>query len=170
MTPNDHNAGSNGERKRDATLLERVAFLGPRPFASQVVQSPWNTVVDAPSLHGQVKDRIRTLVVGCGQPEAIRCLTVAAPAGYGKTHLLAWTRQLLDERNDAVFVYVSPYAPGTPGGVTLEQHVMRATLDALWSRSVVEHAELPIRGNWHSDKNKGEYGTDHRNDGITAHR
>jgi hypothetical protein len=124
-----------GTTTNGQTLLERVAFLGARPLASQVVQSPWNTVVDAPSLHREVKDCIRTLVAGCGQPEAIRCLTVAAPAGYGKTHLLAWTRQLLDERNDSVFVYVSPYNPGTPGGVTLEQHVMRAVVDALWSRS-----------------------------------
>jgi hypothetical protein len=116
-------------------LLEQVAFLGTHPFANQVVQSPWNTVIDAPSLHREIKDRIRALVAGCGQEQAIRCLTVVGPAGYGKTHLLAWTRQLLDERNDAVFVHVSPYMPGTPAGMTHEQHVMRAVLDALWSRS-----------------------------------
>ena len=108
---------------------------GVRPFATQVVQSPWNAVIDAPSLHREVKDRIRKLVSDCGQPHAIRCLTVAAPPGYGKTHLLAWTRQLLDKHNDAVFVYVSPFTPGGPSTVTFEQHVMRATLDALWSRS-----------------------------------
>src|SRR3954471_21974925 len=98
-------AGQDGDGADCHALLERVAFLGARPFASQVVQSPWNAVVDAPSLHGQVKERIRALVAGCGQPEAIRCLTVVAPPGYGKTHMLAWTRQLLDERKDAVFVY-----------------------------------------------------------------
>src|SRR5262245_42579860 len=107
MTPNP-------PAEQGPTLLEQVAFLGARPFHSQVVQSPWNAVVDAPSLHKGVKDRIRSLVSECRGPEATRCLTVAAPAGYGKTHLLAWTRQLLDERNDAVFVYVSPYLPGTP--------------------------------------------------------
>ncbi len=142
MTPNHFSTEQNGTATDGQTLLEQVAFLGARPFASQVVQSPWTTVMDAASLHGQVKDRIRTLVAGCGQPEAIRCLTVAAPSGYGKTHLLAWTRQLLDERNDSVFVYVSPYTPGTPGGVTLEQHVMRATLDALWSRSLRQKASF----------------------------
>lgn len=135
MTPHPITAAPSGADADSRTLLERVAFAGARPFASQVVQSPWNAVVDAPSLHRDVKDRIRSLVSGCCGEEAARCLTLAAPAGYGKTHLLAWTRQLLDERNDAVFVYVSPYLPGTPGGVTLEQHVMRAAVDALWSRS-----------------------------------
>jgi transcriptional regulator with XRE-family HTH domain len=102
-----------------------------------VVQSPWHPVIDVPSLHCEVKDRIREVLGTCGQAVASRCLTVVAPAGYGKTHLLAWTRQLVDERNDTVFVYVSPY---TPGSVTLEQHVMRATVDALWSRSLRQKA------------------------------
>jgi hypothetical protein len=57
-------------------------------------------VVDAPALHATVKDNVRSVVGQCRQPEATPCLTVVAPAGYGKTHLLAWTRQLLDERND----------------------------------------------------------------------
>jgi hypothetical protein len=117
------------------TLLERVAFLGARPFVNQVVQSPWNAVVDAPSLHREVKERIRTVVTSCGQTQAIRCLTVVGSAGYGKTHLLAWTRQLLDERNDAVFIYVPPYTPGGQGSALPEQQVMGATLDALWLRS-----------------------------------
>jgi hypothetical protein len=140
VTPHQPSVEQNHTATEGRTLLERVASLGARPFASQVVQSPWNAVVDAPSLHRDVKQRIRTLVAGCGQPEAIRCLTAVSPPGYGKTHLLAWTRQLLDERNDAVFVYVSPYTPGTPGGVTLEQHVMKAALDALWSRSLRQKA------------------------------
>ncbi len=127
----DANKKTNGQ-----VLLDRIASLGVRPFASQVVQSPWNTVVDVPELHRQVKDCILDLVAGCGQIDAIRCLTVVSTSGYGKTHLLAWTRQLLDERKDSLFVYVSPYNPGSVGGVTVEQHVMRATLEALWSRSV----------------------------------
>jgi hypothetical protein len=136
MMPEIPTTDQNGTGQECQTLMEHVSFLGARPFASQVVHSPWNVVIDAPSLHRAVKDCIRTLVADCCQPAAIRCLTIAAPAGYGKTHLLAWTRQLLDERDDAVFVYVSPYFPGTPGGVTFEQHVMRATLDALRSRSL----------------------------------
>ena len=131
----------DAQAARDA-LLEQVAFLGVRPFQHQVVQSPWNGVIDAPSLHRVVKDRIRSLVDNCGKDQAIRCMTVTASAGYGKTHLLAWTRQLLDQRNDAVFVYVSPYTPGSPGAVTLEQHVMRATLEALWSRSRRQQASF----------------------------
>jgi hypothetical protein len=122
-------------RTEHEDLLERIAFLGIRPFQQQVVQSPWNTVIDAPSLHREVKDRIRALVNTCGQDQAIRCLTVVGPAGYGKTHLLAWTRQLLDERDDALFVYVPPYAPGGPGSPLPEQHVMGTALDSLWLRS-----------------------------------
>src|SRR5437764_12345549 len=93
---------------RDA-LLQKIAGLGVRPFQHQVGQSPWHPTVDGPSLHRGVKDRIRSVVDGCGQPQAIRCLTVTANAGYGKTHLLAWTRELLEQRNNAVFVYVPPY-------------------------------------------------------------
>jgi hypothetical protein len=122
-------------RTEHDVLLERIAFLGSRPFQQQVVQTPWNTVIDAPSLHREVKERIRTLVNTCGQDQAIRCLTVVGTTGYGKTHLLAWTRQLLDERDDAVFVYVPPYAPGGPGSPSPEQHVIGAVLDALWLRS-----------------------------------
>jgi hypothetical protein len=83
----------------------------PDPFRYQVMHSPWDPVIDAPSLHREVKNHIRTLVNECGQDKAIRCLTVVGPPGYGKTHLVAWMRQLLDERDDAVFVYVPPYAP-----------------------------------------------------------
>jgi hypothetical protein len=128
-------------------LLQKVAFLGPRPFQVQVVQSPWHAITDAPSLHKDIKERIRTLLDQCGQEQAIRCLTATAPPGYGKTHLLAWTRQLLDQRKDAVFVYVPPYNPGSPGGPSPEQHVMRAALDSLWLRSRRQQAsfELAVR-------------------------
>ena len=135
-------AGLGEPHPERQALLERIARLGVRPFQSQVVQSPWNTVVDAPSLHREVKDRIRKIVSTCHDPEAIRCLTVESPAGGGKTHLLAWTRQMLDERNDAVFIYVPPYTPGAPGGSAMEQHVMRATLDALWLRSRRQQANF----------------------------
>lgn len=130
-------------------LLERIAFLGARPFQDQVVQTPWSTVADAPSLHRHVKDLIARTVRTCGQPEAIRCLTFIANAGYGKTHLLAWTRQWLEEDKDvnAVFVYVSPYAAGGQASLSLEQHVLRAVVDALWLRSRRQqaHCEQTLR-------------------------
>src|SRR5262245_23789704 len=113
-------------------LLQRVAALGARPFQHQVVQSPWNAVVDVPSLHCEAKQAIRDLIDSCGRPEVARCRTFLAPPGYGKTHLLAWTRQMLDERNDAVFVHVPPYLPD---GGPLEAHLLLATIDALRLRS-----------------------------------
>jgi DNA-binding XRE family transcriptional regulator len=118
-------------------LLERIAFLGARPFQDQVVQTPWSTVIDAPSLHRSVKELIARTIQACGQSQAIRCLTFIANAGYGKTHLLAWTRQMVEGEKDnrAVFVYVSPYAAGELLSLSLEQHVFRAVVDALWLRS-----------------------------------
>ncbi len=117
------------ERLRLCQLLRQ---LGAQPFHRQVVHSAWNTVVDVPELHQEVKSRILSVLSSCGQPEANRCLTVTAPPGYGKTHLLAWTRQQLDARDDAVFVYVPPY---TDAAVPLEEHLLRATLEALRRRS-----------------------------------
>src|SRR6185369_3538700 len=102
---------------RDALLL-KIAALGVRPFQHQVVQSPWHPIIDVPSLHRDIKDRIRSLIDGRGQVQAIRCLTVTANAGYGKTHLLAWTRELLEQRNNAVFVYVPPYTTGNSGSLS----------------------------------------------------
>src|SRR5262249_36632917 len=128
------------ERRRHAQP-SGCPHSGPPPFQSPVVQSPWNTVVDAPSLHRDAKERIRELVSTCQQPQAVRCLTVTAPAGFGKTHLLAWTRQLLDDRNDTLFVYVPPFTP-TEGGAQMEQHLMRATVDALWARSTRQKASF----------------------------
>ncbi len=128
-------------------LLERIAFLGARPFQDQVVQTPWSTVIDAPSLHRRVKELIAQTIRTCRQSQAIRCLTFIANAGYGKTHLLAWTRQMVEGEKDnrTVFVYVSPYAAGELASLSLEQHVLRAVVDALWLRSrrqqsLCEHA------------------------------
>jgi hypothetical protein len=125
----------HGIGEKNESLLERVAFLGARPFHQQVVQSPWSTVIDAPSLHREVKERIHCLINTCEKAEATRCLTLVGNSGYGKTHLLAWMRNLLDERGDAVFVYVSPYGAAGQANLSPEQHVMGATLDALWLRS-----------------------------------
>ncbi len=143
-------AASEVRQTEEETLRKRIAFLGARPFQDQVVQTPWSTVIDAPSLHRDLKERIRGLIRTCGQAQAIRCLTFIANAGYGKTHLLAWTRQMLEENNnkDAVFVYVSPYAAGGTTNSSLEQHVMRAVLDALWLRSRRQQSicEQTVRG------------------------
>ena len=120
---------------KNEMLLERIAFLGARPFQEQVVQTPWSAVIDAPSFHHNVKELIRGIARTCGQPQAIRCLTFIASSGYGKTHLLAWTRQMLEADKGTVFVYVPPYVAGGVGGTSLEQHVLRAVVDALWLRS-----------------------------------
>src|SRR5215218_1338110 len=106
-------------------LRQLVARCGARPFHRQVVQSPWSTVRDVPVLHANVKSLIVSTLAGCRQPDAVRCLTIVAPPGYGKTHLLAWTRQQIDQFPDAVFVYVSPYTPGSPGSPDPDQHLIR---------------------------------------------
>jgi DNA-binding XRE family transcriptional regulator len=96
------------------------------------VQSPWNNVLDVQGLHKDIRCRIHQVVSSCGQQEAARCLTITAPPGYGKTHLLACTRQRLEQDNSAVFIYVPPYSSEN---VSLEQHILRATLEALRLRS-----------------------------------
>src|ERR1700691_41088 len=76
-------------------LRQRLRALGARPFHQQVVQSPWSVVYDADLLYQEVKGLIARVVDECGQKDAVRCLTITAPPGYGKTHLLAWNRQRL---------------------------------------------------------------------------
>ena len=112
-------------------LRKKIAEVGARPFHQQVIQSAWNPVIDVKDLHKEVKQCIRQVVHECGQPNSTRCLTVHAPAGYGKTHLLAWTRQFL-EIEGAIFVPIPPFDP-TAG--SFERHLLRATLDALRLRS-----------------------------------
>src|SRR5260370_1193943 len=109
-------------------LRQRLRELGAWPFHQQVVQSPWSVVYDADLLYEQVKGLLKRVVDGCGQRDAVRCLTVIAPPGYGKTHLLAWNRQRLEHRQSAIFVYVPPYFPDSG---PFENHVLRAALDAL---------------------------------------
>ena len=46
MSVLDPTAGQAGTSADGQALLEKVAFLGARPFAAQVVQTPWNAVVD----------------------------------------------------------------------------------------------------------------------------
>ena len=116
-------------------LRHRIAKLRLRPFAHQVVQSPWHNIDDFGPLHAKLKDRIKALIDTCDDPEASRCLTIHAPPGYGKTHLLAWTRQLLDDRPGSVFVYVPPFRPG---GNSFENHLLRSVIDALKLRSLVQ--------------------------------
>lgn len=116
-------------------LRASVALLGAHPFLHAVVQSPWNNVSDAESLRRSVKENIRHLIQNCRQPEAQRCLTIVGPPGYGKTHLLAWTRAFLETRDDTVFVLVPPWRPEGANPPAPEQHLMRATIDALWSQS-----------------------------------
>src|SRR6266567_419920 len=113
------------ERKQ---LLEKLARFGDRPFQHEIVQSPWQPVVDVEGLHGPVKEAILKIVTSCGQPEVARCLTVTGPSGYGKTHLLGWARQRMDEQDLGIFVYIPPYQVDS-GAV--ETFVVRAVIDSL---------------------------------------
>ncbi len=120
-------------------LRERLRALGARPFHQQVVQSPWSVVYDADLLYQDVKGLVAQVVDGCGRQDTVRCLTITAPPGYGKTHLLAWNRRRLEQTRSAVFVYVPPYFPES---LPFENHVLRATLDALllhspWQRDLL---------------------------------
>jgi hypothetical protein len=113
-------------------LRQRLRALGARPFHQQVVQSPWSTVYDVDLLHQEAKGLLAAVVDGCEQPDAIRCLTVSAPSGYGKTHLLAWTRQQLEQSQKGLFAYIPPYSPDSG---PFENHVLRAVLESLRLRS-----------------------------------
>lgn len=113
-------------------LLASIAPFKDRPFREEVVQHPWQKVVDVPSLHGAVKQEILKLVRTCHEPTVPRCVTVIGPTGYGKSHVLAWTRQQLDEEDRAVFVSVQPqFADSAP----LSSHLIRAVIDSLWHSS-----------------------------------
>jgi DNA-binding XRE family transcriptional regulator len=120
-------------------LRQRLRALGARPFHQQVVQSPWSVVYDADLLHQDIKGLVTRVVDGCSQHDAVRCLTVTAPPGYGKTHLLAWNRQRLEQSQSAVFVYVPPYSPDSG---PFENHVLRAALDAVRLRSPWQKEQL----------------------------
>jgi hypothetical protein len=126
---------SNPSPINDGHLAAEMAARGARPFIQQVVQSAWNAVVDVEPLHANIKTRIRELIKGCGEAQAIRCLTVIAPHGYGKTHLLAWVRQTAEDQTDVLFVPVAPWTPSSPDSDPLAQHVLRSVLDALWLRA-----------------------------------
>jgi DNA-binding XRE family transcriptional regulator len=123
-------------------LRQRLRALGARPFHQQVVQSPWSVVYDADLLYQEVKGLITCVVDGCGQQDVVRCLTVIAPPGYGKTHLIAWNRQRLEYSQRAVFVYVPPYSPDSG---PFENHVLRAALDSLRLHSPWQTARLNER-------------------------
>ncbi len=99
-----------------------------QPFAHQVVQSPWHSVIDVPSLHNTVKAEIQDLLSRCAKQVAIRCLTYYGPPGLGKTHLLNWTRQHIQENDKGIFIYITPY---TGGGISFEHHLLQGTLEAL---------------------------------------
>jgi DNA-binding XRE family transcriptional regulator len=107
---------------------EALRSLGAQPFHQQVVQSPWSIVYDADLLNKEIKELSAVIVDGCNRHNVVRCLTVTAPTGYGKTHLLAWNRQRLEQSRTAVFVYVPSYFPDSG---PFENHVLRAALDAL---------------------------------------
>lgn len=116
-------------------LRELAHSAGLRPFQVQVAQSPWHPVLDVRVLYQNVKDRIGVTVRGCGEDGAIRCLVVKAPPGYGKTHLLAWTRMGLRQRGSGLFVYVPPFQSAT---ISLDRWVLEAAVDAIRSRCTVQ--------------------------------
>jgi DNA-binding XRE family transcriptional regulator len=109
-----------------------MGMLGARPFQQEVVQSPWNPVIDVDDLHAGVKKHIRQLLATCGGANAARCLTIHAQPGYGKTHLLSWTRQEIEGGNSGFFAYVPPFHPENG---SFEQHVVRSVFESLRHRS-----------------------------------
>ncbi len=124
------------ESLSEMDLLVQVKTRGARPFSQQVVRSPWQSVVDVPTLNKGVKERIRE-VIGHSNTDNPHCLTIIAPPGYGKTHLLAHTRAALEKENSTLFVYVPPY---TPDNDSFGNHLVRATLDSLRRRSLRQAA------------------------------
>jgi hypothetical protein len=109
-------------------LLGVIAKFGDRPFQHEIVQSPWEPVVDVEGLHRPVKDTILRVLKTCGEPDTTRCLTVTGPSGYGKTHLLGWAREQLDLHDTGVFVYIPPYLADS--GV-VENFILQAVIDSL---------------------------------------
>lgn len=113
----------------EPTLLAHLARQGARPFEEAVVQSPWTDVLDCTGLYPHPKDRLLRLIRECPNTGNVaRCAVILAPPGYGKTHLLAWLRQQLAERREALFVYVPPVLPT---GLPLDNHLVRAAVDSL---------------------------------------
>lgn len=115
-------------------LPQRIAEIGAMPFQHQIVQSPWSEVRDIPELHQEVKTQLLQTVLGCTQKgDVARCITIAAPAGYGKTHLLAWLRRQLELNKDhpTLFVHVVPYLYDNNTVLDPNQHLLKCAIDSL---------------------------------------
>ena len=126
----------------DADLLQKIAQLGEEPFLSEVVKTPWQQVVDAKSLNQSTKGKILKMVEescrpdkeSC-QPDKPRCLVIMAAPGYGKSHLVAWTREQLGKRSGVCFVYVTPYR--LENG-PFERHLLLCIFNSLLRSSAME--------------------------------
>lgn len=115
---------------------QQIARVGVNPFLRQVVQTPWSAVTDVATLHSDIRNHFLSIVLGCDQPNAVRCCAMFAPAGYGKTHILAWLRDKLENKNDNVyFAYVPPFNPNEKNARTPMQHIVHSVYDAVWNRS-----------------------------------
>ncbi len=134
--------GSSSYAER-VELLRILARLNAQPFVNQVAQSPWDDLVDVPTLHAEAKERIRQMVERCERSGEIRIQTIIGQAGYGKTHLLAWLRQELEKAGRGVLIYVPPYRFGSPDAMSFEQHLLQSTYQSFWQRS--PHREQLVR-------------------------
>ncbi len=143
MTAQDPNGNVPMPSLSREDLLKKLQSVGIMPFFQRVVQSPTHPVIDVPSLHKEAKDRIKKVIQGCQEPNAVRCFTFHAPPGYGKTHLLSWTRQYLEQQEDlnTLFIYVPPYLAG---GKPLENHLLESTYQALWISSQRDKLITPV--------------------------
>ncbi len=102
-------------------------------FEHQVIRSPWDSIVDVETLHHKAKERLKDLLKNLQANRGSRCLTVHSSPGYGKTHLLAWVRQEIEQIKSVLFVSVPPYS--FAGARTFDEHILLATIAAMFNHS-----------------------------------
>lgn len=137
-------------------LWRQLQRLHAHPFNNEVVHSPWSDIIDVETLYQDVKEKIREVVQNT-QHNGTRCLTVRAAPGFGKTHLLAWTRAMVQQAEQMVFIFVPPY---TGEGSQMEEHILRSVFDSLRQPSQFDVFKNQVRdflARVHDKLNKGKW-------------
>lgn len=75
------------------TELNRLLDGQPGPFADAVLSDAYRDTPDVPGIHGDVRQRLRSLINECRAQGTPRIQVITGDPGDGKTHLLAWLRR-----------------------------------------------------------------------------
>ncbi|GEM_PF-5325467 len=101
---------------------------GPNPFESKIVDTPWADIagLDVESIHARQTQRVLDLFREVQEKGEMRNALLLAPAGTGKTHLLARLRRRIAD--DGLFVHVDPYFDPARIAHSILRNVMESLL------------------------------------------